>query len=273
MPPVASHFHAEAARYTALEPGTASARSCDGDRPHSKTNAEKSKRYTMRCSNTTIIATVLALSTVLTYPPQALAQEGTRSRTGEADQNQARGDMIQNRVYSRLSSSGSLSGSDIKVTLNGNTVVLDGTVADDQAKQRATRIAQRVSGVDAVTNNLRVDKAAVDKNRNVQVSDDQLSKQIAEKLAKQHFPSARVERDWAFGWEVEGDGWEFEVDVDGGDVTLSGDVPRIGVIGEVLRTARSVPGVRTVTSELQADTYYRPYGMWPYWGFHPYPIY
>ena len=226
----------------------------------------------MRFSNTTIIHAVLALSAALIYPPQAIAQEGTRSRTGQGDQNQARGDMIENRVYSRLSASGSLSGSDIKVTVNGNTVVLDGTVADEQAKQRATRIAQRVSGVEAVTNNLRVDKAAVDKNRNVQIADDQLSKQIAEKLAKQYFPNAEVERDWAFGWEVEGDGWEFEVDVDGGDVTLSGEVPRIDVIGDILRTARSVPGVRTVTSELHADTYYRPYGAWPYWGFHPYPV-
>ena len=228
----------------------------------------------MRCGNLAIITVAFAIGAAVIHPPPLGAQEGDRSRT--ADPNQSRGPMLENRVYNRLASSGSLSGADIKVTVNGNTAVLEGAVADEQAKQRAARLAQRVSGVESVTNNLRIDKAAVDKTRNVQVSDDQLSKQVAERLAKEHFPHAQVERDWAFGWEVEGDGWEFEVDVDDGDVTLSGDVPRTGMIAEVLRTTRSVPGVRTVTSELRHNHYYGPYGYGPYgpyWGGYPYSIY
>lgn len=220
----------------------------------------------------TCVIGVLAISAAMISPSQAAAQqEGTRSRTDTMNQNQMRADMITNRIYDRLARSGSLAGSDVNVNVNGNTVVLEGTVADDQAKQRASRLAQRVSGVDEVKNNLRVDRAAIDQRRNVNVPDEQLSKQIAERLVKQHFPSAEVERDWLFGWEVEGDGWEFEIDVDGGDVTLSGDVPRTGMIAQIIRTTRSVPGVRTVTSELRLDRYYE-YGMWPGWGY-PHPIY
>jgi osmotically-inducible protein OsmY len=185
-----------------------------------------------------------------------------------------RADRLQNQIHSRLASSASLAGSDINATVNGNTVVLEGTVADERDKQRAARIATRVAGIEIVDNNLKIDQAASQRNKTVNVPDEQLSKQIAEKLVSTHFKNARVEQDWMFGWEVEGNDFEFEVDVDAGDVTLSGDVPRPGVIANVLKTARSVSGVRTVTSELRADRYYREYGPWPYsWGYHPYPFY
>jgi osmotically-inducible protein OsmY len=215
--------------------------------------------------------TTIVLATVLTALPAA-AQQNTRSRADTSDQNQS-ARMMEDRIYSRLASSGSLGGANIDVKVNGRTAVLTGSVADEQSRERAARLARRVSGVETVQNNLTVDRAAVEKNRKVNVTDDQLSKQIAEKLVKQHFAQAEVERDWMFGWEVEGDGWEFEVDVDGGDVTLSGNVPRPAIIGQIIRTTRTVPGVRTVTSELRADMYYRPYGDWPYyWGYHPYPF-
>lgn len=221
----------------------------------------------------------LLAAAVAVFP--AAAQEATRSRTEPQDRAEMRKLMIENRINNRLAQSGSLAGGDIGVTVNGGDVVLNGTVADQQTKERAARIARRVGGVENVQNNLRIDRTAIDKFRNVRVPDDQLSRQIAEKLVSQHFAeTAKVERDWMFGWEVEGEGWEFEIDVDDGDVLLKGDVPRPGLIAEIIRTARSVPGVRRVTSELRTDTYRsggyydEGYYDWPYyWGYHPYPYY
>lgn len=213
----------------------------------------------------------IPLLLILATPP-VNAQNGTRSRADDAENYDSRADLLADRVGARLARSGSLSGSDITVRVIGSKVVLEGSVSDQEAKERASRLARRSVGVASVDNQLRIDLAGVEKNRKVRVPDDQLSKQIAEKLVEKHFSNAHVERDWLLGWEVEGNGWEVEVDVDDGDVILAGDVQTPGRIAEVLRTVRAVPGVRTVTSELAARTYDRPIGLWPDWGYHPYPI-
>lgn len=204
--------------------------------------------------------------------PLLNAQNATRSRSGDVGDYDSRADLLAHRVAARLARSGSLAGSDIKVRVIGNKVVLEGSVSDQEAKERASRSGRRSVGVVSVDNELRINQAGVEKNREVRVPDDRLSKQIAEKLVEKHFSNAHVERDWLLGWEVEGNGWEFEVDVDDGDVTLAGGVQTPGNIAEVLGTVRAVPGVRTVTSDLAARTYDRPIGLWPDWGYHPYPI-
>ena len=215
---------------------------------------------------------IVSSTAIILSPPPVHAQQGDRSRAADSNDYSSRADLLADRVYSKLAASGSLAGADIRVTVVGSKAVLEGNVVNEQAKQRATRLAGRVVGIEQVENKLSIGGSAVTTKRNLRVPDEELSKSIAEALVRKHFASARVERDWLFGWEVEGDGWEFEIDVDSGDVTLSGEVPMPQVIADVLRTTRSVPGVRTVTSELAADTYYRPVGLWPDWGYHPYPF-
>jgi hypothetical protein len=117
-----------------------------------------------------------------------------------------------------------------------------------------------------------MDPQAVDKRRGPVVPDLELSKRVAQKLIKNLFPRARMEQDGVLGWEVDGAGWEIEIHADAGDITFSGHTVRPEVIEDVINSTRSVPGVRSVRSELEAQTFYRPYGSRPEWGYHPYPV-
>ena len=200
-----------------------------------------------------------------------LAQE-IQSRADSSKQDTTRPQMLSHRVNAYLASSGTLAGSEIKVTAAGDVVILDGVVADAKAKERARALAMRVSGVREVRSNLTMDRQAVATRRGPVVPDAELSKRVAEKLMRQLFPQARVERDGVSQWEVDGDGWEIEIQSDAGDITLSGHTARPQVIDDVIKTARSVPGVRSVRSVLGAQTFDRPYGYMPEWGYHPYPF-
>jgi osmotically-inducible protein OsmY len=217
--------------------------------------------------------------------PAASAQQGNQNQSQQQSQMQQNrekmhGSMLQNRVYNRLSRSGALAGRDVQVNARGNTVTLTGTVASEQEKQRAQRYAMQVPGVASVQNQLRIDQQAATRAAQTNVDDSQLSKQIAQKLASSQFPGAETEEDWLFGWEVEGENFEFDIDVDDGDVTLEGTIPYNADIGAILRTVREVPGVRTVESQLRmpssgwmSDTdtpygygyNYDPYYWGPYW--------
>jgi len=128
---------------------------------------------------------------------------------------------IEDRVELRLARSSALAGSDIKVVVEDRSVSLRGTVGSAPDKERALRLARRVRGVKKVEDELSVDKAAVDQRRNVEVADQELAKQVAMKLANETFPEAEAEEEWFAGWEVEGDSWEFDVEVDNGRVTLA----------------------------------------------------
>ena len=68
-------------------------------------------------------------------------------------------DRIKEDVNDKLSDHWMLDASDIEVDVKGNEVILNGTVADKSAKRRAEDIADSVSGVTHVQNNLRVKKA------------------------------------------------------------------------------------------------------------------
>ena len=200
------------------------------------------------------------------------AQATLHDRDGASKQDTTRHQLLSHRVNVYLASSGALAGSDIKVTATGDVIILDGVVADREAKERARALAMRVSGVREVRDNLTMDPRAVKSRRAAVVPDAELSKRVAENLIKHLFPQARLERDGVLGWEVDGNGWEIEIESDAGDVTLAGHTARPEVIDEVISSARSVPGVRTVRSELGAQTFERPYGHIPEWGYHPYPF-
>ena len=168
-------------------------------------------------------------------------------------------------VESRLAESRTLAGSDINVQSSQNGVILTGKVADDKAKRRAEVIAMRTRGVNNVQNQLTVDQAFVDQRRNKNVPDEQLSKNVAEQIAKAL--NARANEDWLSGWEVQAAQWEIEVDSDGGRVTLGGDAASRSDMQTAISTARDVPGVQSVENDMSLSARYG-YGYdYPYYGY------
>jgi len=166
------------------------------------------------------------------------------------------------RVEDRLARSPSLAGTGIRVRAHGAaSVELTGSVGSDRERQRAVHLAERVFGVASVEDDLRVDAAKVDERRRKQVGDDALARSIAESLVREVFPDSQVEQEWLFGWELEGEDWEFDVEVDGGSVTLEGTVERREQIAEARRAVRSMPGVRSVDTRLRRD---HEYELYPY---------
>lgn len=127
-------------------------------------------------------------------------------------------------VESRLAESRTLARSEIEVQAS-NGVILTGKVAGEDAKRRAEVIAMRTRGANNVQNQLTVDRAFVEQRRNVNVPDEQLSKNVAEQIAKAL--NARGERGLALRREVQAARWEIEVDSAGGRVTLGAAAGRL----------------------------------------------
>ena len=67
---------------------------------------------------------------------------------------------IREDVSDRLSDDDDLDASEIDVKVSGNEVILSGTVEDRESKRRAEDIAESVSGVSNVQNQLRIGKSA-----------------------------------------------------------------------------------------------------------------
>ncbi len=81
-------------------------------------------------------------------------------------------DRIREDINDRLTDDGWLDATHIEVAVEGGEVTLTGTVSSRQAKRRAEDIAERVSGVDDVQNNIRV-------NRQSEVNDQTAASTIA----------------------------------------------------------------------------------------------
>ena len=197
--------------------------------------------------------------------------QAQRNQSMRQERSQQQNANIKNQVATRLARSASLAGTDIQVSVEDRTVTLSGAVGSEQEKERAIRITRQVRNVRQVKDELSIDQAAVDKRRNIEVGDEELAKQVAQKLVDELFPSAEAEEEWFFGWEVDGYTWEFDVDVDDGVVLLEGDVDSYNDLVSVIQTVRAVPGVRSVdASELSIDYYNYPYFGYPY---YRYPYY
>lgn len=170
-------------------------------------------------------------------------------------------DLIQSRVEVRLARSGSLRGTDINVDVEDRVATLSGTVGSEQEQEQAIRMAHRVAGVKDVKSNLNIDKEAVDQRRKVEVDDNTLQQQVAEKLANETFPRAEVDEGLFGTVEVDGYAWEFEVEADDGVVTLEGDVDSYQDIHEAVSAVRTIAGVKAVNAELRVnyDSHYLPY--------------
>jgi len=73
---------------------------------------------------------------------------------------------IKEDVNDRLSDAWDIDASDIDVSIDGNEVTLSGTVPSKQQKRRAEDIAESVSGVQNVQNNLRIKQQEYNQQRN-----------------------------------------------------------------------------------------------------------
>jgi osmotically-inducible protein OsmY len=229
-------------------------------------------RHQRRIQLTTLFGTFVLSAILVSGTASAQQQKQQQGQQGQQQMTAARDHRIEDRIELRLARSASHAGTEINVNVEDRTVTLSGTVGSEQDKERAMRLARQVRGVQEVKANLKVDQAAVEQRRNVEVGDEELAKQVAQKLAKETFPWAEAEEEWFFGWEVEGYNWEFDVDVDDGVVTLEGEVDSYIDRSEAIQAVRAVPGVRSVQSELTVDYYEYPYYGYPYYGYG-YPYY
>lgn len=177
---------------------------------------------------------------------------------------------LADEVFMRLAASPSLDMTNMEVKGQGGGIItLSGTVATEQAKVRALRIARQTRGVEDVRGSLRVDPAS--RRPAEAVSDEELSRRVAQKLATETFPGARAEEEWFFGWEVEGanDLWEFDVEADGGVVEPEGSVLSYSDLRKAVEAARKVPGVRSINTQLSVYSY--PAYGYPSYGYYGYP--
>ena len=165
---------------------------------------------------------------------------------------QQRDATVRGRVIERLAASRSLQGSDVWVSVAGGAATLRGLVADETAKARAIEIARRTSGVHRVKDELRTDPTLAEWAA-FQLQDEVLAREVAERLVAEAFADARVEEDWAFGWEVEGYGFSLDVDADMGTITLRGSVPTVEHAERAISVARRTRGVRSVQAELRVE--------------------
>jgi len=71
-------------------------------------------------------------------------------------QGSANDDKIYNEVRRRLADDVEVKGAGLEVTVKNGAVSLHGRVADEKAKEKATRIAKKVKGVTTVENQLKL---------------------------------------------------------------------------------------------------------------------
>jgi hyperosmotically inducible protein len=119
---------------------------------------------------------------------------------------------------------------EIEVEMDGRKAVLSGTVSSEEEKAKATELARKIEGVEAVVNKLSVSGA-------VRASWDKRRDELIEHLVKERLNKSETLK--AVG---------FETKVENGVVTLSGKT-RFQVIAlEAAEAARQVPGVRAVNA-------------------------
>ena len=229
-------------------------------------------RHQRRIQLTTLLGTFVLSAILVSGTASAQQQSQQQGQQGQQQMTAPRDSLIQSRIELRLARSSSLSGTDIDVDVENRVATLSGTVGSKQEQERAMRMARKVRGVKDVKSNLSIDKEAVEKRRSVQVDDDKLEQQVAKKLADETFPLAEAGQGLFGSWDVEGYNWQFDVEADGGVVTLEGDVDSYWDIGEAVSAARSVPGVKSVNSELRVD-YYDSYYYGPYYPYYYGPYY
>jgi osmotically-inducible protein OsmY len=173
----------------------------------------------------------------------------TSGRVNGGNDPHVRESALRAQVAANLAASRSLAGSDVVVTSNNGTIVLDGIVAESADLGPAELIARRTPGVVGVVNQLRVEPSVA--TRAEALDDAQLAERVSERLAAE-FARARLER-WDDGYGVGTDSMELNVNADNGEVMLSGTVPSYDALGRAVTIAHGVSGVQAVRSNVHID--------------------
>jgi osmotically-inducible protein OsmY len=139
---------------------------------------------------------------------------------------------LQASIRQRLSHISSAAGRNVDVTVHDGVVTLSGSVASYAGSRQAERIAREVRGVRKLNNQLRVFDSAP------AVPDDQLRDAIASTLANDGYLA----------------GYQLEISVAEGVVTLSGDLPSLFLKQRAVNQARSVAGVSDVDDQMITDS-------------------
>ncbi|RAK61891.1 hypothetical protein DJ021_18085 [Phenylobacterium hankyongense] len=95
------------------------------------------------------------------YEREHRIMEADRGRRGLGPKNYKRPDeRINEEAHERLTDDSWLDATNITITVSGGEITLSGTVENREAKHRAERVVEDISGVNHVQNNLRVDRGS-----------------------------------------------------------------------------------------------------------------
>jgi osmotically-inducible protein OsmY len=163
-----------------------------------------------------------------------------------AAQTKVSDDALRDRIEHRLQTDPSVRKYDVRVKVDDGDVKLDGTVATEQQKQDAERIA-KMAGVDDVDNDIDVDKDA----------DLVLATRAAKGLSRsgEALKDSWIEHkvEWFFVGESLLDGSKIDVDSKDHVVTLDGKVRSEAARARALELATYVDGVVKVVDKLVVD--------------------
>lgn len=168
----------------------------------------------------------LTLASALTLSLAACAATDSSRSTGEYVDDAT----LQSRVKTSLITSDETDGLDIDIEVYRGTVQLNGTADSEEEKIAAGRIAEEVSGVAAVENNLIVQTEA--RRTGEYIDDKTLEARVAAALAKAEGVSL----------------FDVEVEASRGDVTLGGFVRSEEEKQRAAEIAQRVESVRGVTN-------------------------
>jgi osmotically-inducible protein OsmY len=167
-------------------------------------------------------------------------------------------------------------GGDFQVKVQQGAATVSGTVPSEAARARMLRVVRRTPGITEVHDRIQVRPASAIGGAPA-ATDAQLAQRVAQQLAGTLSGAKAGEDWWGTGWRVEGpsNAWSFIVQVEQGDVTIDGEVPRFSVIRQVVEKAADVQGVQSVRSQLEVERPhypYAPYGYFPYgYPYYAYP--
>jgi osmotically-inducible protein OsmY len=151
---------------------------------------------------------------------------------------------ITTKIQAQYFADPDVKGRDIDVTTANGVVMLDGTVDNEMARQKAVEIARKTDGVRDVEDRLRIEAPGglpTDSERartSGQLSDDDIADRIA----------AKYYRDENVG------GNDIDVNASAGVVTLTGTVDTEGERRRAVMIARRSVGVRDVKDDLKVES-------------------
>ncbi|KUM51685.1 BON domain-containing protein [Rheinheimera sp. EpRS3] len=147
---------------------------------------------------------------------------------------------ITTAVKSKLLWSKHTEGMDTKVVTNAGKVELSGTVATQQAKQQAEKLAKNTDGVRSVDNKLQVSDKTTD-GKSYKKADAEKGSVIADSWI-----TTKVKSTFMYSSNVAGS--DISVKTDKGVVTLSGEVGSGAEQALAIELAQNIRGVKSVTS-------------------------